>query len=105
MSATPLTDAEFESKVLQADKPVLIDLWAQWCGPCRKVSPIVDEIAAERDDLDVYKLNIDDQPKTSMDYGVMSIPTLLLFRDGELVKRIVGAKPKASLLAEITPHL
>lgn len=105
MTATDLTDAEFESRVLKADKPVLIDLWAEWCGPCRKVSPIVDEIAAEHDDLDVYKINIDEQPQVSRDYGVMSIPTLLLFKDGQLVNRIVGAKPKAALLAEVTPHL
>ncbi len=105
MSATDLTDAEFASRVLQADKPVLIDLWAEWCGPCRKVSPIVDEIADEHDELDVYKINIDEQPQVSRDYGVMSIPTLLLFKDGELVNRIVGAKPKAALLAEVTPHL
>lgn len=105
MSATTLTDAEFSSRVLEADKPVLVDLWAEWCGPCRKVGPIVDEIADEHDDLDVYKINIDEQPQVSRDYGVMSIPTLLLFKNGELVKRIVGAKPKAALLAEVTPHL
>lgn len=105
MSATAITDADFEARVLQADNPVLIDLWAEWCGPCRKVSPIVDEIAAETDGLDVYKINVDDHPQVSMNYKVMSIPTLLLFKDGELVNRIVGAKPKSSLLAEITPHL
>ncbi len=105
MPATVLTDAEFETRVLQADKPVLVDLWAEWCGPCRKVSPIVDEIANEHDDLDVYKLNVDEHPQVSRAYGVMSIPTLLLFKDGELVNRIVGAKPKAALLAEVTPHL
>ncbi|HKJ55207.1 MAG TPA: thioredoxin [Nitriliruptoraceae bacterium] len=105
MSATDLTDADFAARVLQADKPVLVDLWAEWCGPCRKVGPIVDEIAVEHDELDVYKINIDEQPQVSRDYGVMSIPTLLLFKDGELVNRIVGAKPKAALLAEVTPHL
>lgn len=105
MSATAITDADFESRVLQADNPVLIDLWAEWCAPCRKVSPIVDEIAAETDGLDVYKINVDDHPQVSMNYKVMSIPTLLLFKDGELVNRIVGAKPKSRLLAEITPHL
>lgn len=105
MPATALTDAEFASRVLEADKPVLVDLWAEWCGPCRKVGPIVDEIANEQDGLDVYKLNVDEHPQVSRNYGVMSIPTLLLFKDGELVNRIVGAKPKAALLAEVTPHL
>ena len=103
MGSTPVTDDQFKSEVLEADTPVLIDFWAEWCGPCRMVSPIVDEIASEKaDQLKVMKLNVDENPFTARQYGIMSIPTLLLFKDGEPVKRIVGAKGKAQLLSDIS---
>ncbi len=102
MGATPVTDAEWQDEVLSSDKPVLVDFWAEWCGPCRMVSPIVDEIADEQDGLKVVKINIDENPAAPRQYGVMSIPTLLVFKDGEPAKRIVGAKPKAALLSELS---
>ena len=106
MGATPVTDADFETEVLKADKPVLVDFWAEWCGPCRMVSPIVDEIGAEHpDELKVVKLNVDESPATARDYGIMSIPTLLVFKGGEPDKRIVGAKGKAQLLADLSDYL
>ncbi len=101
MGANPVTDAQWQDEVLSSDKPVLVDFWAEWCGPCRMVSPIVDEIADEQDGLKVVKINIDENPAAPRQYGVMSIPTLLVFKDGEPAKRIVGAKPKGALLAEL----
>ena len=105
MAATPVTDDQFETEVLGAGKPALVDFWAEWCGPCKMIGPIVDEISEERDDLAVFKIDVDENPNMARQFGVMSIPTLLLFKDGEMVGRIVGAKPKAGLLAEIEPHL
>lgn len=105
MGATAITDDQFTTEVADSDEPVLIDFWAEWCGPCKKVGPIVDELADEVDGLKVVKMNIDEQPQVARDNGVMSIPTLLLFKGGEPVARIVGAKPKAALLSEIEPHL
>ena len=99
MSVQTITKENFEEAVLQSEKPVLVDFWAPWCGPCRMVSPIVDEIAAERDDIAVGKVNVDEQPELAMQFGVMSIPTLLVFKGGEAVQKTVGAQPKADLLA------
>lgn len=101
MGATPVTDDKFKSEVLEADQPVLVDFWAEWCGPCKMVGPIVDEIANEQSGLKVMKLNVDENPFTARQYGVMSIPTLMVFKGGEPAKRIVGAKPKQALLADL----
>ena len=99
MSVQTITKENFEEAVLQSEKPVLVDFWAPWCGPCRMVSPIVDEIAAERDDIAVGKVNVDEQPELAMQFGVMSIPTLLVFKGGDVAQKTVGVQPKADLLA------
>ncbi len=106
MGATAVTDDKFATEVLESDTPVLVDFWAEWCGPCKMVGPIVDEIADEHaGSLKVVKLNVDENPATARAYGVMSIPTLLVFKDGEQAKRIVGAKPKQALLADLDGFL
>ena len=101
-----VTDSSFANDVLNSDKLVLVDFWAEWCGPCRMVAPVLEEIAAEHPDtLTVAKLDIDQNPGTARDYQVMSIPTLILFKGGEPVKQIVGAKPKAALLQDLADYL
>ncbi|MFF5975010.1 thioredoxin [Streptomyces sp. NPDC012769] len=96
-----VTDADFEEKVLKSSKPVLVDFWAEWCGPCRMIAPSLEAIAAEHDEITIVKLNIDENPATAAKYGVMSIPTLNVYKDGEVVKTIVGAKPKAAILRDL----
>ncbi len=102
---TEVTDSNFQAEVLEADKPVLVDFWAPWCGPCRIVAPHLEELDAEREDLIVVKLNTDDNPNTAAKYNVMSIPTLLLFKHGEVAHQIIGALPKQRLLQELEPAL
>jgi thioredoxin 1 len=97
-----VTDATFTADVLEHDKPILVDFWAEWCGPCRQVSPILEEIAGEHaDKITIVKLNVDENPATAAEYGVVSIPTLNVYKGGEVVKTIVGAKPKALLLKDL----
>ncbi|MCL7454222.1 MAG: thioredoxin [Anaerolineae bacterium] len=101
-----VTDDTFEAEVKQAGKPVLVDFWAEWCGPCKMIAPILDEIAEERAEaLIVVKLEADANPSSVMEHGVMGIPTLLLFKDGEVVERITGYLPKPKFLARLEPHL
>jgi thioredoxin 1 len=103
---TEVTDSNFQSEVIESEVPVLVDFWAPWCGPCRMVAPVVEEIAQERDGrLKVVKLNIDENQQTAAQYGVMSIPTLILFRHGEVTKTVIGAYPKRKLEAELEPAL
>ncbi len=99
MEVINITSANFESEVLHSDKPVLLDFWATWCGPCRMLSPIVDEVAEERGDIKVGKVNVDEQPELAGQFDVMSIPTLLVFENGKLVNRAVGARPKSGVLS------
>ena len=100
-----VTDSSFATDVLGSDKPVLVDFWATWCGPCRMVAPVLEEIAAEHDEITVAKLDVDANPTVARDYQVLSIPTLILFKGGEPVKQIVGAKPKPALLADLADYL
>jgi thioredoxin 1 len=101
-----VTDKTFATDVLSSDKLVLVDFWAEWCGPCRMVAPVLEEIAAEHpDEITIAKLDIDENPGTARDYQVMSIPTMILFKGGEPVKQIVGAKPKAALLQDLADYL
>ena len=100
-----VTDGNFQAEVLENDKAVLVDFWAPWCGPCRVIAPSLEEIAAEREDLRIVKLNVDDNQATAARYDVMSIPTLILFKGGEPAHKIVGALPKSRLVQELEPAL
>jgi thioredoxin 1 len=100
-----VTDDTFKSEVLEAEGPVLVDFWAPWCGPCRVVAPVLEEINAERDDLRIVKLNIDDNQQTAAAYGIMAIPTMLVFRNGQEAARIQGAMPKKRIEAQLEPVL
>jgi thioredoxin 1 len=103
---TTLSTATFDETIGAADKPVIVDFWAEWCGPCKQIAPILEEIASEQvDQLSVAKLNVDENPDLAMKYNVMSIPTLLVFQDGEVSKRLIGAKSKGALLQELDEFL
>jgi thioredoxin 1 len=99
-------DATFQSEVIESDKPVLVDFWAEWCGPCHMIAPVLDEIAAEKSDqLKIAKVNVDENGQSAQQNGVTSIPTMVLFKNGQPVERIVGAQPKERLLDQLNPHL
>ena len=102
---TQVTDTNFQAEVLESDKPVLVDFWAPWCGPCRVVAPVLEEIAAERDDLRIVKLNVDENQQTAANFDVLSIPTMILFKNGQVAKKIIGAYPKKRLESELEPVL
>ncbi len=106
MKPLSVDDANFQAEVLSSDKPVLVDFWAIWCGPCKMIAPIVEELAGEYDGkLKVAKMDVDANPRTAMQYGIRSIPTLLIFKGGQVVEQIVGAVPKRHLTEKVTPHL
>ena len=105
-SAKAVTDASFEADVLTSDKTILVDFWAEWCGPCRAVSPILDQIAAEHSDkIEIVKLNVDDNPQTAMQYQITSIPAMKVYKGGQVVKTVIGAKPKPALEQEFAEFL
>ncbi|MFN3708352.1 thioredoxin [Microcella sp.] len=106
MSTRDVTDATFEAEVLKSEKTIMVDFWAPWCGPCRAVSPILDQIAAENaDKIDIVKINVDDNPETAMKYQITSIPAMKVFQGGEVVKSVIGAKPKPALEADLAEFL
>ena len=100
-----VNDTNFQAEVLESDKPVLVDFWAPWCGPCRVVAPVLEEIAAERDDLRIVKLNVDENQQTAANYDVLSIPTMILFKNGQAAKKVIGAYPKKRLESELESEL
>ena len=100
-----VTDNNFQAEVIECDQPVLVDFWAPWCGPCRAVAPVLAEIASERDDVKIVKLNIDENQQAAAQFGVISIPTMILFKNGGEAHRVVGAYPKTKLLGELEPKL
>ncbi|MGI8579156.1 MAG: thioredoxin [Solirubrobacteraceae bacterium] len=102
---TEVTDSNFQAEVIESGTPVLVDFWAPWCGPCRMVAPVLEEINGEREDLRIVKLNVDDNQQTAAAFEVLSIPTLILFRNGQVAKKVVGAYPKKKLEAELEPAL
>ena len=102
---TDVTDNNFQAEVLESDKPVLVDFWAAWCGPCRVVAPVLEEIASERDDLRIVKLDVDANQQTAANYEVLSIPTMILFKNGQVAKKIIGAYPKKRLESELESSL
>ena len=105
-AAKDVTDATFQSVVLDSEKTIMVDFWAEWCGPCRAVGPILDQIAAEHSEkLSIVKLNVDDNPETAMKYGITSIPAMKVYRGGEVVKTVIGAKPKPALEADLAEFL
>ena len=100
-----VTDTNFQAEVLESEQPVLVDFWAPWCGPCRVVGPVLEEIAAERDDLRIVKLNVDENQQTAAAFEVLSIPTMILFKNGQVAKKVIGAYPKKRLESELEPVL
>ena len=106
MGTKKVTDETFDADVLKNDKPVLVDYWAEWCGPCKMVAPVLEAIAEEHGDkLDIVKLNVDENPKVAQKYGILNIPTLGVFKNGEVVKELVGARSKSALLRELADYL
>jgi thioredoxin 1 len=100
-----VTDSNFQAEVLESEQPVLVDFWAPWCGPCRVVGPVLEEIAAERDDLRIVKLNVDENQQTAANFQVLSIPTMILFKNGQVAKKVIGAYPKKRLESELESEL
>jgi thioredoxin 1 len=100
-----VSDASFTDDVLMSNKPVIVDFWAEWCGPCKMIAPILEEIAADNDTIVIAKLNVDENPQTAASYGITSIPTMNVYSGGQVVKTIIGAKPKAALLADLAEYL